>query len=84
MGNPSPLDALDYLALLAELKPERFPYAAIRDPLARTARTRSHDADARRVAVSSRRSCSSGCRRVPSRSHDAQLYIAIQRRSMNG
>jgi len=25
MGNPSPLVALDDLALLAELKPERFP-----------------------------------------------------------
>lgn len=30
MGTPSLLDALDYLALLAEFKPERFPRAAVR------------------------------------------------------
>jgi hypothetical protein len=30
MGTPSLLVALDYLELLAELKPERFPAAAIR------------------------------------------------------
>ena len=30
MGTPSLHDALDYLSLLAELKPERFPAVAVR------------------------------------------------------
>jgi len=30
MGTPSLLDALDYLDLLAEVKPEKLPHAALR------------------------------------------------------
>ena len=55
MQDPSLLVALDYLALLAELEPERFPAAAVRwhGP----ARARGADTDAHRVTVRACRAC---------------------------